>query len=339
MPELGYTLIGEEHGPDDLVDAAARAEEAGFSFALASDHFHPWTSTQGHSPFVWSTLGGIARETTSLRVGTGVTCPLFRIHPANVAQAAATVGTMMPDRFFLGVGTGENLNEHVLGHHWPPHDVRLDRLEEAVEIIRSLWTGEEYSHHGEYYTVENARLYTVPDGEIPIGVAASGPRTAEVAGRIGDALVSTAPDESVVDRFEGASDEASGTSRTAGGSAGAGGAASGGDRPRYGQVTVCWAETEAEARRTAHEHWPNVALSGELGQVLPTPAHFEQAAEMVSEEDVADLVVCGPDPDDHVEMIQRFVDAEFDHVTVHQVGPQQEAAIEFYEEEVLPSFG
>lgn len=355
MPELGYTLIGEEHGPNDLVETAARAEAAGFSFALASDHFHPWTSTQGNSPFVWSTLGGIARETSSLRVGTGVTCPLFRIHPANVAQAAATVATMMPDRFFLGVGTGENLNEHVLGHHWPPHDVRLERLEEAVDIIRSLWTGEEYSHHGEYYTVENARLYTVPDGEIPIDVAASGPRTAEVAGRVGDGLISTAPDESVVDRFEAASDEASGTSRTSdwsgddGEAESDGGEASGAsqstserrsddDRPTYGQVTVCWAETEAEARRTAHEHWPNVALSGELGQVLPTPAHFEQAAEMVSEEDVAELVVCGPDADDHVEMIQQFVDAGFDHVTVHQVGPQQEAAIEFYEEEVIPSF-
>ena len=315
MTDLGYSLIGEEHGPDTLVEMASRAEDAGFSFALASDHFHPWLSVQGESPFVWSTLGAIAHETSDLEVGTGVTCPLFRIHPAIVAQASATVATMMPDRFFLGVGTGENLNEHVVGDRWPPHDVRLNRLEEAVEIIRSLWEGETYSHHGEYYTVEDARLFTVPDNPPSIHVAAGGPQTTAVASDIGDGLVSTAPEAEVIDSFE-----------------------DGGDRPKYGQVTVCWAESEAEGKETAAEQWANTALSGELGQVLPTPAHFEQATEMVDADDVAETVVCGPDADAHVEQIQEFVDAGYDHVSVHQIGPDQAECIEFYEEEILPSF-
>ena len=223
---------------------------------------------------------------------------------------------MIPDRFFLGVGTGENLNEHVLGVHFPPHEERLDRLAESVEIIRSLWTGEEYTHDGEYYTVENARLFTLPDEPPPLHVAASGPRTAGVAGELGDGLVATAPDSELVERF-----------RESGG----------GDRPIYGQVTVCWDESEDEARRTAHEQWRNTALPGELGQVLPTPAHFEQATELVDEEDVAEAVVCGDDADEHVERIGEFVDAGFDHVSVHQIGPRQEGCLEFYESEVLPS--
>ncbi|QLG64193.1 TIGR03557 family F420-dependent LLM class oxidoreductase [Halorarum salinum] len=318
MTALGYSLIGEEHGPDELVETAARAEDVGFEFALVSDHFHPWLESQGHSPFVWSTIGGIARETTDLEVGTGVTCPLFRIHPAIVAQAAATVATMLPDRFFLGVGTGENLNEHVLGDRFPPHDVRLERLAEAVEVIRGLWTGEEYSHRGDGYTVENAKLYTVPDDPPPIHVAASGPGTASAAGEFGDGFIGTSPDPDLLAEF-----------REAGS----------GDRPAYGQVTVCWDESTDEARRVAHERWRNAALPGELGQVLPTPAHFEQATELVEPDDVAESVVCGPDADDHVERIGAFVDAGYDHVSVHQVGPRQEECLEFYESEVLPSFG
>ncbi|MEA5410057.1 TIGR03557 family F420-dependent LLM class oxidoreductase [Haloarculaceae archaeon H-GB2-1] len=176
MPELGYALSSEEHGPDDLVDYAVRAESVGFEHALLSDHYHPWVRRQGESPFVWSTLGGIARETESLQVGTGVTCPIKRLHPALVAQASATAASMFDDRFFLGVGTGENLNEHVVGGRWPPHPERLAMLEEAVGIIRDLWTGEERSHHGEYFDVENATLFTVPDETPPLYVAAGGRR-------------------------------------------------------------------------------------------------------------------------------------------------------------------
>lgn len=317
MTEIGYDLISEEHGPNDLVENAARAEEAGFEFALVSDHYHPWIERQGESPFVWATLGGIANATDDLRVGTGVTCPTMRIHPAIIAQAAATAGAMFEGRFFLGVGTGERLNEHVLGDGWPPHHVRVRMLKEAVDVIRELWTGEMTSHDGEYYTVEDARLFTLPEEPPDVAVAASGTAMAGVAGDLGDALVSTAPDEDVVGSFADAH---------------------GGEAPRYGQVTACWAESESEARETVHENWPNTGLPGELGQELATPAHFEQATELVTEERATEHVPCGPDADRHVEAIEQFVDAGFDHVYVHQVGPDQAGFIDFYESEVLPSF-
>ncbi|HEU5098884.1 MAG TPA: TIGR03557 family F420-dependent LLM class oxidoreductase, partial [Roseiflexaceae bacterium] len=199
--KLGYAMSSEEHTPNDLVRHARLAEEAGFTFALISDHFHPWVDAQGHSPFVWSVIGAIAHTTERLELGTGVTCPTIRIHPAIIAHASATVAAMMPGRFFLGVGTGENLNEHILGDRWPPHDIRLEMLEEAVEVIRLLWQGGSQSHHGKHYTVENARLYTLPDQLPRIVVAAAGPRAAEAAGRFGDGLCSTAPEAKVVKEY------------------------------------------------------------------------------------------------------------------------------------------
>jgi coenzyme F420-dependent glucose-6-phosphate dehydrogenase len=315
MPEFGYAMSSEEHRPNDLVRHARHAEDAGFTFALISDHFHPWVDSQGHSPFVWSVLGGIAQNTTKLRIGTGVTCPTIRIHPAIIAQAAATVAAMMPGRFFLGVGTGENLNEHILGDRWPTHDVRLAMMEEAIAVIRLLWEGGVKSHHGDYFTVENARLYTLPEEPTPIMVAASGPQAAEAAGRTGDGLISTAPDEKVVQAFK------------KGGGSG---------KPRYGQLTVCWARDEAEARRTALKIWPNAGLPGELSQELPMPAHFEQAAQLVTEEKIAEQVVCGPDPERHLKQIRAYLDAGFDHVYIHQVGPDQEGFLAFYAEQILP---
>jgi len=315
--EVGYTLSSEEFGVGDLAEYAGRAEDAGFTFALVSDHYHPWVESQGEAPFVWTTLGAVANETDDLRVGTGVTCPLVRVHPAIVAQAAATTAAAFDGRFFLGLGTGERLNEHVLGDRWPPHHVRLEMLAEAVGILRDLWGGDLTSHDGEHYTVENARLFTLPDERPEVAIAASGERTARFAGEYGDALVSTAPDGDVVDQFEATGD---------------------GDARRYAQATVCWAETEAEARETAAEYWPNGALAGKLGQELPTPTHFEEATQHVDEDDVAGTFPCSPDPDDHVESIQAYLDAGFDHVYVHQVGPRQVDAIEFYAEEVLPSF-
>ena len=315
MTEIGYALSSEEHPPNDLVRYARRAEETGFTFALISDHYHPWVDRQGHSPFVWSVIGGISQSTERLRVGTGVTCPTIRIHPAVIAQAAATAAAMMPGRFFLGVGSGENLNEHILGDRWPPTDVRLEMLEEAVEVIRLLWQGGTKSHWGRYYMVENARVYTLPEEAPQIMVASSGAKSGELAGRIGDGLVGTSPSEEVFQAFE------------AGGGSG---------KPRYGQITVCWAEDEAEARRTAYEVWPNAGVKGELSQELPSPAHFEQAAQMVTEDDVAESIVCGPDPERHLEMIRTYADAGYDHVYVHQVGPDQEGFFRFYEAEVLP---
>ncbi len=319
MPQIqfGYALSSEEHAPNDLVRNAARAEEVGFTFALISDHFHPWVDRQGHSPFVWSVIGAIAHATKQLRLGTGVTCPTIRIHPAIIAHAAATSAAMMPGRFFLGVGSGENLNEHILGDRWPPHDVRLEMLEESIEVMRLLWKGGSQTHHGHYYTVENARLYTLPDEPPPIMVAAGGPKAAEAAGRLGDGMIGTSPDAEVLRAF-----------RSAGGAG----------RPRYGQITVCWARSEAEAKRTAYEIWPNAGIKGELSQELPLPAHFEQAAGMIDESAVAERVICGPDPQRHIEMIKKYADAGYDHIYIHQVGPDQEGFFQFYQREVLPQF-
>lgn len=315
--EVGYALSSEEHAPLDLVRNAQRAEDAGFSFALISDHFHPWIDRQGHSPFVWSVIGGIATSTSSLRLGTGVTCPLIRTHPAIVAQAAATAAAMMPGRFFLGVGTGENLNEHVTGARWPSLRERRAMLEEAVALMRLLWQGELCSWDGAHYDLDNARLYTLPEEPVEVVVAAGGEAAAELAGRIGDGLVATAPEPALLDAYRQA----------------------GGRGPRYGQVTVCYAQSEEEARRTALEWWPNGGLEGSLGQELPLPSHFEEAAAMVDEERIARSVVCGPSEDAHLEAIGAFADAGFDHVYVHQVGPDQESFLGFYEERVIPALG
>ena len=316
MASLGYKLSSEEHGPRDLVRYARRAEEAGFEFALISDHFHPWIDKQGHSPFVWSVIGGIAEATDRLELGTGVTCPTMRTHPAIIAQAAATSGAMMPGRFLLGVGSGENLNEHILGVHWPETDVRLEMLEEAVEVIRLLWKGGQQSHRGRHYTVENARIYDLPDELPPIMVAASGTKAAKLAGQIGNGLVSVGPAKDAVEAFE-----------ESGGSG----------KPRYSEMTVCYANDKDEALKTAYEWWPNGAIGGELSQELKTPAHFEQAAEMVSEDDIAGSMALGPDPQDHIDNIKELVDAGIDHVCVHQIGPKQEDFIDFYAKEILPA--
>jgi coenzyme F420-dependent glucose-6-phosphate dehydrogenase len=318
VAEIGYTLSAEEHGPRDLIRYAAAAEESGFTFALISDHYHPWTDRQGHSPFVWSVLGGVAGATERLHVGTGVTCPILRIHPAIVAQAAATTAAMMPGRFFLGVGTGENLNEHVVGRRWPSADERVEMLEEAVEAIRLLLGGGTQSHRGRYFHIEDARLYTLPEEPPPIMVAAKGDKAVDMAGRLGDGLIGVAPDRELISRFE---------------------EAGGGDKPRYGQLHVCWAEDEKDARRTAREWWPNSSLPGELGVELPMPRNFEQAADLLSEDDVARSVICGSDPEPHLDAIREFVDAGYSHVYLHQIGPDQEGFLRFCEREILPKVG
>lgn len=316
MIEIGYALSSEEHGPQDLVRYAKQCEEVGFTFALISDHFHPWISKQGHSPFVWSVIGGIAQVTNSLQLGTGVTCPIIRTHPAIIAHAAATAAVMMEGRFFLGVGTGENLNEHVLGDRWPPHDIRLALLEESIDIMRMLWSGENISYWGDYYTVEDAQLFTVPDEPPAIMMAAGGPVTSESAGKYADGLITTSPDKELVEQF-----------REAGGER----------KPRYGQVTVCWANSEDEARRTVHEIWPNSALTGELTQELRTVTHFEQAVKLVSEEEAVENIARGPDPQKHLDAIQEYIDAGFDKIYIHQIGRDQSGFMEFYRTEILPA--
>jgi G6PDH family F420-dependent oxidoreductase len=317
--EIGYKLSSEEFGPADLVRFAARAEQAGFEFGLVSDHFHPWSDKQGQSPFVWTVLGAIAQATTRLRVGTAVTCPTIRVHPAIVAQAAATTAALMENRFFLGLGTGENLNEHVMGRGWPSADVRLEMLEEAIEVIRLLWKGETTSHRGRHYTVEDARLYTLPKKPPPLMVAASKPRAAELAGRLGDAMINTEVDPELMERFESAGGDD--------------------DAPRYVETSVCWATDERRARRTAREVWALAGLPGSLFTELATPAQFDAAFELVTEDKVAESVLCGPDAKRHVDAIRKAEKAGYTHVCVHQIGPQQEEFLEFYEREVFPALG
>jgi G6PDH family F420-dependent oxidoreductase len=313
---LGYFLSSEEWGPRELVWQAQRAEAAGFEGLWISDHFHPWIDAQGNSPFVWGTIGAIAQATERLPLTTAVTCPTMRIHPAVVAQATATAAVQLgPGRFVFGVGSGEALNEHILGDHWPPASVRLDLLEEAVAVIRELWSGHQVEHDGTHYVVENARLYTRPEEPPPIYVSAFGPKALALAARIGDGYISTIPDRQLVERF-----------RSQGG----------GDKPCQGGTKVCWGEDEAAARRTAYERWPNEALPGELPRILPTPEHFEQAVQLVTEDMVAEQVVCGNDPQRHLALIQRFADAGYDELYIQQIGPEQEGFFAFYEREILP---
>jgi G6PDH family F420-dependent oxidoreductase len=317
VARLGYTLSSEEFDAPSLVALAERAERAGFAFASISDHFHPWVDAQGESPFVWGVLGAVSQRTERIELITGVTCPTFRVHPAIVAQAAATAAQLLPGRFSLGVGSGEALNEHIVGERWPGVVERQERLEEAIEVIRELWSGELKSHRGERFTVENARLYSLPEQPPPLLVAVAGESSAELAARAGDGLIGTSPVAESIEQF-----------RSEGGEG----------KPAYGQLHVCWAEDEEEAKRLALRQWPNGAIGGAYFLELPLPAHFEEAAEALDADDAGESIVCGPDPERHRAAIQEYVDAGYDHVYVHQVGPDQEGFFDFYEREVLPSF-
>jgi coenzyme F420-dependent glucose-6-phosphate dehydrogenase len=315
MIQLGYALSSEEHDAQSLVNNAVKAEQAGFSFALISDHFHPWINTQGQSPFVWAVIGGISQKTKKLRLGTGVTCPIIRIHPAILAQAAATAGQLMEGRFFFGVGTGENLNEHVVGLGWPPIRVRQLMLKEAVQIIRLLWEGENTSFYGEYFTVEDARIYSLPDTLPDILVAASGPQSAILAGEIGDGYIGTSPQKEIVRQFT----ESPGI-----------------PKPTYGQITVCVAKSEKEALDLTMKWWPNSAIPGQFSQEARVPAYFQQMAKMVTPDHIKTQYVLGSDPQAHLKEIQKYADAGFDHIYIHQIGPNQDLFFKFYEKEILP---
>ena len=312
----GYTLSSEEHAPRDLVEHAGRAERAGFDFVSLSDHFHPWTRAQGHSPFVWTVLGAIARTTDQIHVGVGVTCPIMRIHPAVLAQATATTSLLFEGRFFWGVGTGEALNEHIVGQRWPPPEVRLEMLEEAIEVVRALWTGETVDHRGTHYEVENARIFDPPADDVPIIVSGFGERAAQLAGRVGDGYWGTAPDSDLIAVFTDA----------------------GGNGPRYAQLNVCWAEDVDRAKRTVREIWPTGGLSGQLSQDLPTWTHFEQATELLTVEQVTKHTPCGPDiADQIVEEVQQYLDAGYDHLYFHQIGTDQPGFLDFWTRELRPA--
>jgi len=312
--KIGYFLSTEEYGPAQLIEQARLAEEAGFEALWISDHFHPWNDEQGESPFVWSVIGAIS-QVCDLPVTTAVTCPTVRTHPAVIAQAAATSAVLLEGRFVLGAGSGEALNEHILGGPWPTVDVRLEMLEEAVEVIRKLWTGEFVNHRGRHYTVDNARIYTLPDTPPPIYVSAFGPDAAGVAARIGDGFITTSPDADLLGKFRSESGK---TAAQAG-------------------FKVSWAETEDEGAKIAHRLWANSGLPGELAQVLPSPKHFEQASTLVTEESTRDSVVCGPDRDRHVAAFAPFADAGFDEVYVANMGPHYRDMIEAYGTTVLPA--
>jgi len=313
----GMTLSSEEHPPGRLVDIAAMAEEHGFDFVSISDHYHPWVDEQGHSPFVWSVLGAIAERTSSIHVAVGVTCPTVRIHPAILAQATATCAQLFEGRFIWGVGSGEALNEHILGDRWPPADLRLEMLEEAVEVVRELWGGQRVTHRGTYFTVENAQIYDPPDPAPPIIVSAFGPQAMQLAARIGDGLWVSGADADTVAQWRDA----------------------GGTGPVYAQMTICWARDRDEAIATAHRIWPNTGVPGQLSQDLPTPAHFEQASSVVTKEQIAESVSCGPDPSPVVDKIGEMVAAGIDHVYLHQIGPDQEGFGRFWTDQVSPQLG
>ncbi|MEV7558351.1 TIGR03557 family F420-dependent LLM class oxidoreductase [Streptomyces sp. NPDC089795] len=315
MTTFGYFLASEEFTPTQLLEQARRAADAGFTRLAISDHFHPWNDAQGNSPFVWSMIGALS-QAVNLPVITLVTCPTVRLHPSVTAQAAATSSVLLDGRFTLGVGTGEALNEHIHGDRWPRFAERADMLEEAIEVMRKLFTGDLVSHQGTHYTVENARLYTVPDTPPLIHVSGFGPRAAELAGRVGDGLVVMSPDHEVIDAF-----------REAGGAG----------KPVVGGVKVCWGEDRDQAVDTVHRLWPTEHLPGELCQVLSTPAHFEQAAELVTRRQIAENVTCGDDVEEHIAAIRAYVDAGFDEVYVGQIGPDNRAFFENYREKVLPA--
>ncbi|GAB7037532.1 MULTISPECIES: TIGR03557 family F420-dependent LLM class oxidoreductase [Catenuloplanes] len=315
--KVGYFLSSEEFTPAELLEQARGAEQAGFEALWISDHYHPWVDAQGQSPFVWSMIGALSQVTT-LPITTAVTCPTVRIHPAVLAQAAATSAVLHNGRFVLGVGSGEALNEHILGDAWPNADTRLEMLEEAVEVMRALWANPDsfVDHRGKHYRVENARIYTMPEKPPAVYVSGFGPKAVDLAARIGDGYVSTMPDGDLVRRF-----------RENGG----------GDKPAQGGFKACFAPTEDEAVEIAYRRWPNAGVPGELSQVLPSPRHFEQASQLVPKEKMREAHVCGSDPDAHLEQIAQYAKAGFDEVYVSNIGPNWAGFFDLYRSSVFPA--
>jgi G6PDH family F420-dependent oxidoreductase len=314
--KIGYFLSSEEWSPRDLIAQAVKAQQAGFEGLWISDHFHPWNDEQGHSGFVWSTIGAIAQATDGMRVTTAVTCPTIRIHPAIIAHAAATSAVLLDGNFCLGVGSGEALNEHILGDRWPGADERLEMLEEAIEVIRTLWSGGAQSHRGRHYRVDHARIYDLPQEPPPIIVSGFGPKSIDLAARIGDGYCLVGPDRDSVSRFRRQSRDGAIV---------------------QGGLKVCWGEDAAQARATVHRLWPNEGLPGELAQILPTPEHFEQASELVDEATATAGTPCGPDVEEHLSAIQAYADAGFDELYINQIGPEQDRFFAAYHDHVLPA--
>jgi G6PDH family F420-dependent oxidoreductase len=314
MATYGYKLMSEEHGPIELVRNATRAEEVGFDFVAISDHFSPWLSSQGHSPAAWTVLGAIAARTQRVGLVTAVTCPSIRYHPATIAQSAATLAILSNGRFTLGLGAGENLNEHVVGNGWPSPHERQDMLFEGVEIIQKLFQGEEVSEDGAYYTIDRAKLWDVPKTAPTIAVAAGGPRAARLAGEKGLGLFATEAEAKLVKSWK----------------------EGGGKGPRYAEVGLCWAREEAEAIRVAKERMSFSLLGWKVMTELPTPESFEAAVRCVRDEDIAKQVACGPDPERHIASVKKYLDAGFEHIVLLGGGPDQEGFLNFFQKELKP---
>ncbi|WP_460606959.1 TIGR03557 family F420-dependent LLM class oxidoreductase [Jatrophihabitans fulvus] len=307
MTRFGYTLMTEQSGPRELVRYATAAERAGFDFEVSSDHYFPWLESMGHAPHAWTMLGAVAQATEHIEFMTYVTCPTFRYHPAVVAQKAATLALLSDNRFTLGLGSGENLNEHVAGHRWPVARVRQEMLVEAIEIIRALQSGNQLSWTGQHFQVESAKLWDVPDQPLPIGVAVSGESSIEKFAPLADHLIAVEPDGDAIatwDRVRG--EKGLDTNR------------------KIGQIPICWRRDEAEAKRRAHELFRWFGGGWFVNADLPTPAAFEAATQFVTEDDVADAIACGPDLDAIAESVKPFLDAGFTDVALVQIGDESQ---------------
>ncbi|MEV6575357.1 LLM class F420-dependent oxidoreductase [Streptomyces sp. NPDC051577] len=317
MVRIGYTMMTEQAGPRELVSHVVGAERAGFDFSVISDHSFPWLESQGHAPYAWSVLGAAAQATSRIPLMTYVTCPTFRYHPAVVAQKAATLQILSEGRFRLGLGSGENLNEHIIGAGWPAAHVRLEMLEEAVDIIRRMFTGEYVSHHGAHFDVENAKLWDLPDELPPIGIAVSGPRSCELAGRHADLVIATEPKRELLEGFD---------------------AHGGAGKPRVGQLPVCYDTDQDAAVARAHDQFRWSLGGWKVNSELPGPVGFDQAAQYTRPEDVADAIPCGNDVDAFVEAVRPYAEAGFTEVALVQIGGEhQEPFLEWAEAKLLPA--
>jgi G6PDH family F420-dependent oxidoreductase len=317
MVQIGYTMMGEQAGPRQLVEDVVRAEQVGFDFSVASDHYFPWLDEQGHAPYVWSVLGAAAQATSRISLMTYVTCPTMRYHPAVVAQKAATVQLLSEGRFRLGLGAGESLNEHIVGGGWPPVSVRHEMLEEAVDIIRNLWSGSYVTTRGRHFQVESARLWDLPEQPPPIGIAASGKRSCELAGRLADLLVAVEPQAQLVEDFE---------------------RLGGAGKPRIGQLPVCYDEDRDAAVARAHEQFRWFGGGWKVNSELPGTAAFAAASAAVKPEDVAQSIPCGNDVEEFAEAVRSFADAGFTEVALVQIGgDHQQPFLDWAQKSLLPA--
>jgi G6PDH family F420-dependent oxidoreductase len=320
MTEFGYTMMCEQARPDQLVRDVRQAEEAGFDFSVISDHYQPWLDSQGHSGYAWSILGAAAQATERIGLMTYVTCPILRYHPAVVAQKAATVQILSGNRFRLGLGSGENLNEHVVGHGWPSVGIRHRMLVEAVDVIGALFDGSaggRVNYRGSYYDLESAKLWDLPETRVPIGVAVSGADSCRLAGEKADIMVAVEPKSELVEMFH---------------------EAGGQDKPIVGQIAICYDEDRDAAIERAHDQFRWFGLGWKVNADLPNPDSFEAATQFVTPEQVAEALSCGPDVEAHVEAIRPYLEAGFTEVALVQIGAeQQESFIRWAEQELLPA--